>query len=144
VLGAAAEEARRLGHGSVGPEELLLSLFAPAGAVAAQVLAELGIARAEVERQLREAGGGPASPGAPDGEAEPGVRPYTPAAVDLLRGSVEEALRLGHNYVGTEHLLLALARHSESAASRVLIALGGSHDAVREKTLSALAEHRKS
>jgi hypothetical protein len=105
VVARAGEEAHGRGDGAVGPEHLTLALFADRKSLAAQVLAGAGVQRAAVEGRI--------GPARPDGEtAKAGFRPD---GVEALRATVEEALLLGHNYVGTEHLLLALARDPESA-----------------------------
>ena len=136
VLGAAAEAARGLGHGVVGPGHLLLALFEPKEALAAQVLAEAGLTRGACEGPVRaaeeEAGSG-AAPG-PKGEL-----PFSPRTVEVLRGAVEEALLLGHNYIGTEHLLLALYRDPEDGAARVLAGAGAPYDEVRARVVDKLA-----
>ena len=101
VLAAAAEVARGLGHPYVGTEHLLLALYAEPESVAALVLIEAGIDRGAVEQAvLRRAPRREEAPEPP--------RPHTPRAVAAIEGTVREALALGHNYVGTEHLLLAL------------------------------------
>ena len=102
ALLAAAEAARSLGHNYVGTEHVLLGLFEPAGGVAAQVLDEEGITRATVEEQIL--GAVPRSPATVAG-VDP---PYTPRATKAIERAAAEALSLGHNYVGTEHLLLSL------------------------------------
>jgi hypothetical protein len=120
VLAGAAEAARGLGQAQVGPEHLLLALFEPRQSVAAQALLASGVTRAEVEARVL-------SLGEPARSATGGTEapvPFTPAAVEVLRGAVVEALQLGHNYIGTEHLLLALYRDEESIAARALVALG--------------------
>lgn len=100
VVARASEEAQSRGDGAVGPEHLTLALFADRKSLAAQILAAAGVERPAVEQRL-----GPASPARDDTE-----RGFRRGAVEALRAAVEEALLLGHNYVGTEHLLLALVR----------------------------------
>jgi hypothetical protein len=124
ALRDAGEQARGLGQRVVGTEHLLLALFEPAEALAAQVLREAGIVRsAVVERVARET----ETSGAP----VTGAVPFSGRAVEALRNSVEEALKLGHNYIGTEHLLLALFDDVESPAAKLLQALGESYDDVK-------------
>jgi hypothetical protein len=115
----AADEAAALGHGFVGTEHLLLALFAPPEALGAQVLAEAGLTHEKCRAELRKLIGEVPVPPGPAGE-----RPYTARALEALRGAVEEALALGHNYVGTEHLLLALFRDPSSVAAQALAGLG--------------------
>ena len=135
VLGDAAEQARRLGHQVVGSEHLLLALFEPVDALAAQVLREAGIRRAEVEtRVVTTSEPGPA-------EAAEQI-PYTPRAIGVLRRSVEEALQLGHNYIGTEHLLLALIEETDALSSKILVSLGTSYDDVKDRLTRKLAALR--
>jgi hypothetical protein len=134
ALQRASEEAAALGHGWVGTEHLLLALFGPPEALAARVLAGAGIThdacRAEVGRLI----GTTTLPPGPAGE-----RAYTPRAIEVLRGTVEEALLLGHNYVGTEHLLLALFRDPGTAAARTLAALGVTREDVVARITDLLA-----
>jgi ATP-dependent Clp protease ATP-binding subunit ClpA len=149
VLGDAVEQARRLGQSSVGTEHLLLALFSPLEALAAQVLHEAGVRSSAVEAELAGAGAGGGAGGAAGGGAggagagggagtgagsgggaQPGGEPisgqigYAPAARTALRNAVDEALGLGHNYVGTEHLLLALFDEPGGVAARILVSLG--------------------
>jgi hypothetical protein len=131
VLGQSVEEAHRLGHSFVGTEHLLLALFDSTDGVAAQVLSEAGIKRSMVETQvlvLIKRGTG----------SEEGELPFTPRAKGVLRDAVGEALRLGHNYVGTEHLLLGLFNDTDAVAAKVLIGLGASYDPLRARTIQML------
>jgi ATP-dependent Clp protease ATP-binding subunit ClpA len=132
VLGGAAAEARSLGCGHVGTEHLLLALFEPPESVAAQMLAGAGISRSACEERVRSRTE-KSSPG-PKGEL-----PYTPSAMEVLRGSVEEALRLGHNYVGTEHLLLALFRDPDDPVAETLAAVGAGYDDMKQRLTEAIA-----
>jgi hypothetical protein len=134
VLAHAEQEAQRLGHAFVGTEHLLLALFDAPEGLAAQVLAAAGLTRATVETQvvtLIKPGSGPVG----------GKLPFTPRAKAAVRSAVEEALRLGHNYVGTEHLLLGLLADGESVAAKVLSQLGATEDVIRVRTDDALREH---
>jgi ATP-dependent Clp protease ATP-binding subunit ClpA len=120
-----------LGHSFVGTEHLLLALFDSTDGVAAHVLGEAGIKRSMVETQvlaLIKRGTG----------SEEGELPFTPRAKGVLRDAVGEALRLGHNYVGTEHLLLGLFSDTDAVAAKVLIGLGASYDALRARTIQML------
>ncbi len=134
VLTHAEEEARGLGHGFVGTEHLLLALLGVPEGLGAQVLAAAGITRASVETQvlaLIKPGTGP----------EGGKLPFTPRAKAAVRSAVEEALRLSHDYVGTEHLLLGLLSDGESVAAKVLSELGATEDVIRARTDDALREY---
>jgi len=130
VLADAGEQARALRHPSVGGEELLLALFEPAEALAAQVLRDAGIDRQTVLDRIAT---GPEGSGPTAGAAVP----FSPSAIEVLRGSVQEALQLGHNYVGTEHLLLAL--FEDDAASALLVAAGGSRQDILRRVSDKLA-----
>ena len=133
VLAQSAEEAQRLGHGFVGTEHLLLALFEVPDGLAARVLAAAGITRADVETQVLariKSGSGP----------EGGKLPFTPRAKAAVRGAVEEALRLGHDYVGTEHLLLGLLTDGESVAAQVLSNMGATAESIGARTDEALRE----
>jgi hypothetical protein len=136
VLGGAAEEARALDHGFVGSEHLLLGLFEQGASLAAQVLADAGITRSACEAQVLARIGRGAGPVTYE-------RPFTPRALEVLRGAVEEALRLGHNYIGTEHLLLAMFRDPESLAAIILAAVGATHDDIRDRVVEKVTRlHR--
>ncbi|MDI7276545.1 MAG: ATP-dependent Clp protease ATP-binding subunit, partial [Anaerolineae bacterium] len=129
----AQEEALRLGHTCIGTEHLLLGLLREGEGVAARVLADLGLslsrARDAVERYT---GRGTRTPG---GRVE--LAPSTKHVIEL---AVDEARRLGHHYIGTEHLLLGLSREAEGMAVGILEALGVTLDQVRERTMQALRE----
>ncbi|HOW27237.1 MAG TPA: ATP-dependent Clp protease ATP-binding subunit [Elusimicrobiota bacterium] len=134
VILIAQEEAKRLNHDYVGTEHLLLGLIALGEGVAAQVLANLGVdarrVRAEIEKIV----------GTGDNVMLLGEIPFTPRAKKVLELGVEEAQQMGHNYVGTEHLLLGLIREEEGVAARVLENLGVRLDVVREEIISLLGE----
>jgi ATP-dependent Clp protease ATP-binding subunit ClpC len=121
---AAQDEARSLGHNYIGTEHLLLGLLAEPDGIAGRVLAQLGIAaegtRADVEQVV---GRGDSSPS--------GHIPFTPRAKKVLELSLREALQLGHNYIGTEHILLGLVREGEGVAAQVLTRRGAALDRVR-------------
>ena len=137
VLADAREQARRLRHPTVGTEELLLALFEPAEAVAAQVLGEAGIERTAVVELVPAGSEAVAS----DPTA---AMPYSPPAVDVLRRAVQEALQLGHNYIGTEHLLLALFDDSttDAGASAILHGFGADYDDFKRRVVDKLAGFR--
>ena len=132
VMGLANKEAQRFNHEYIGTEHILLGLIKEGSGVAANVLRNLEIdlrkIRLEVEKIVQSG---------PDTVAM-GKLPYTPRAKKVIELAFEEARSLGHNYVGTEHLLLGLLREQEGVAARVLINLGVRLDDVREEVLNLL------
>ncbi len=132
VILLAKEEAKRFNHDYIGTEHLLLGLVREGEGVAAAVLASLGLnsdkIRFEVEKLVKP---GPAT-------IISGDIPFTPKAKKAIELSMEEARSLGHNYIGTEHLLLGLIREGEGVASQVLINLGLDLDKVRMEVMSVL------
>jgi ATP-dependent Clp protease ATP-binding subunit ClpC len=134
VIIIAQEEAKRLNHDYVGTEHLLLGLVALGEGVAAKVLANLGVdlrrVRAEVEKIV----------GTGENVMLLGEIPFTPRAKKVLELAVDEAQTLGHNYVGTEHLLLGLLREEEGVAARVLENLNIKINDVREEILVLMDE----
>jgi ATP-dependent Clp protease ATP-binding subunit ClpA len=130
VLRAAAESAHVLGHREVGTEHLLLGLFEPSGGIAAKVLDEAGITRADAENRIRSA-----APPASLTVEDPPVGARAAAAIE--RAAVV-APSLGHNYVGTEHLLLALFDDPEGLAATVLADLGAQREEFRSQILQKL------
>ncbi len=135
ALGQSEIEARRLGHGFVGTEHLLLALLELTDGLAFRVLDELGISKSRAEEQIL----GLIKRTTP---AEEGKLPFTPRAKAVLRRAMEEAVELGHNYIGTEHILLGLFGDEDSIAAKVLGDLGASYDFVRARTLEILDEYR--
>lgn len=136
VIGQTETEAHRLGHGFVGTEHILLALFEVTDGLAMRVLDAVGISKSMVDVQvLQLIERGTASEG--------GKLPFTPRAKAVLRGAVEMALQLGHNYIGTEHLLLGLVGDEDSVAAKVLSALGASYDVMKDRTLELLAGYGK-
>ena len=131
----AREEALLLRHDQVGTEHLLLGLLYEGEGVAAHVLESLGISPQDVRGQVDEIIGPGQSP--PRGDI-----PFTPAARRVLRLSLQESLRLGHRYIGTEHLLLGLLGEAEGVAAQVLNRLGADQARVRDRTLDLLAGRR--
>ena len=129
----AQEEARRLGHNFVGTEQILLGLIGEGTGVAAKVLKSMGVnlkdARVEVEKIIGRGSGFVAV-----------EIPFTPRAKRVLELSLEEARQLGHNYIGTEHLLLGLIREGEGVAARVLENLGVDLTKVRTQVIRMLGE----
>lgn len=133
VIMLAQEEARRLGHNFVGTEQILLGLIGEGTGVAAKVLKSMGVnlkdARVEVEKIIGRGSGFVAV-----------EIPFTPRAKRVLELSLEEARQLGHNYIGTEHLLLGLIREGEGVAARVLENLGVDLSKVRTQVIRQLGE----
>jgi ATP-dependent Clp protease ATP-binding subunit ClpA len=125
------EEARRLNHNYVGTEHLLLGLVSEGQGVAAKALESLGISLEAVRAQVEEIIG--------QGQWAPtGHIPFTPRAKKVLELSLREATQLGHNYIGTEHLLLGLIREGEGVAAQVLVKLGGDLSRVRQQVIQLL------
>ena len=122
VVVLAQEEARMLNHNYIGTEHILLGLIREGEGVAAKALESLGISQEAVRQQVGEIIG--------QGQHAPaGHIPFTPRAKKVLELSLREALALGHNYIGTEHILLGLIREGEGVAAQVLVKLaGGSSD----------------
>ena len=131
----AQEEARLLRHNYIGTEHLLLGLLREDQGVAAKALTSLGIAPDEVRDQVVEIIG--------HGELAPaGPIPYTPRSKKVLELSMREALRLGHGYIGTEHILLGLLREGEGMAALVLVKLGCDFTRARDTVLRLLNDPR--
>jgi ATP-dependent Clp protease ATP-binding subunit ClpC len=132
VIYLAREEAARLQHDYIGTEHLLLGVIREGEGIAATVLNNLGVdldhIRQAVENMVSSSGG----------TMTIGEIPFTPRAKRVLELAVEEARSLGHNYVGTEHLLLGLIREGEGVAAKVLLELGVDRKRVREETLKLL------
>jgi ATP-dependent Clp protease ATP-binding subunit ClpC len=117
VVVLAQEEARMLNHGHIGTEHLLLGLVHEGEGVAARALESLNISLPAVRREVEEIIG--------RGERPPsGHIPFTPEAKQALELSLRESNQLGHNYIGTEHLLLGLLREGEGVAAQVLVKMG--------------------
>jgi hypothetical protein len=133
ALRAASEEAHALGHNYVGTEHLLLGLFEPAGGIAAQVLAEVRVTKTKVAERIAKR-----VPLVPQ-VAQTGAPAFTPRATRCRDRAHAEALALGHNYIGTEHLLLALFDDGDSLAAQVLEALGARRDEVRASIIQLLS-----
>ena len=117
VVVLAQEEAKMLNHNYIGTEHLLLGLIHEGEGVAAKSLESLDISLDAVREQVQEIIG--------QGQQQPtGHIPFTPRAKKVLELSLREALQLGHNYIGTEHILLGLIREGEGVAAQVLVKLG--------------------
>ncbi len=132
VIVLAQDEARDLGHHFVGPEHLLLGLLAEGDGTAAQVLESLGISLEEAHDQVEEIAG--PGQGTPTGRI-----PFTPPAKRVLERALREALQLGHQYIGTEHLLLGLLAEGDGTTAQVLAGRGAGYALVRERVVAVLA-----
>jgi ATP-dependent Clp protease ATP-binding subunit ClpC len=131
VVVFAQDEARALRHNYIGTEHILLGLLRQQESLAAEVLASLGVEFGEVREQVgRIIGQG--------GEVTAGQIPFTPRAKRVLEVSLKEARELGHNYIGTEHLLLGLARENEGVAARILLDDGVDANTIRGAVLEVL------
>jgi ATP-dependent Clp protease ATP-binding subunit ClpC len=131
VVSLAQEEARRLDHGYIGTEHILLGLIREGDGVAARALESLGISLDAVRQQVEEIiGRGQQAPS--------GHIPFTPRAKKVLELSEREALQLGHNYIGTEHILLGLIREGDGVAAQVLVKLGADLNRVRQQVILLL------
>ena len=134
VIMLAQEEARRLGHNFVGTEQILLGLIGEGTGIGPKVLKSMGVnlkdARVEVEKIIGRGSGFVAV-----------EIPFTPRAKRVLELSLEEARQLGHNYIGTEHLLLGLIREGEGVAARVLENLSVDLSKVRSQIIRSLGEN---
>jgi ATP-dependent Clp protease ATP-binding subunit ClpC len=132
VLVLAQEEARQLHHNFIGTEHILLGLVAEGHGVAARALLALDVSGDDVRAQVEEIVGRAAAP-------ITGSPPFTPRAKKVLELSLREALQLGHNYIGTEHILLGLVREGEGVASQVLSSLGVDLGRLRHEVVLLLA-----
>jgi ATP-dependent Clp protease ATP-binding subunit ClpA len=134
VVVLAQEEARLLNHNYIGTEHLLLGLIHEGEGVAAMVLESLGISLEAVRAQVEEIIG--------QGQSAPtGHIPFTPRAKKVLELSLREATQLGHNYIGTEHILLGLIREGEGVAAQVLVKLGADLSSVRQQVIQVLSSY---
>ncbi|MEJ5913905.1 ATP-dependent Clp protease ATP-binding subunit [Pseudokineococcus sp. 1T1Z-3] len=135
VVVLAQEEARMLNHNYIGTEHILLGLIHEGEGVAAKALESLGISLDSVREQVQEIIG--------QGQQAPsGHIPFTPRAKKVLELSLREALQLGHNYIGTEHILLGLIREGEGVAAQVLVKLGADLNRVRQQVLQLLSGYQ--
>jgi len=136
VVVLAQEEARMLNHNYIGTEHILLGLIHEGEGVAAKALESLGISLEGVRQQVEEIIG--------QGQQAPsGHIPFTPRAKKVLELSLREALQLGHNYIGTEHILLGLIREGEGVAAQVLVKLGADLNRVRQQVIQLLSGYGK-
>ncbi|HEY8703418.1 MAG TPA: Clp protease N-terminal domain-containing protein, partial [Gaiellaceae bacterium] len=135
VVVLAQDEARALKHNYIGTEHILLGLLREEEGLAARVLESLDITVEEVRAQVaRIVGQGD--------EVTTGQIPFTPRAKKVLELSLREALQLGHNYIGTEHILLGLIREGEGVAAQVLVKLGADLNRVRQQVIQLLSGYQ--
>ncbi|MGY5319877.1 ATP-dependent Clp protease ATP-binding subunit [Neomicrococcus lactis] len=135
VVVLAQEEARMLNHNYIGTEHILLGLIHEGEGVAAKALEAMSISLGAVREQVQETIG--------QGQQAPsGHIPFTPRAKKVLELSLREALQLGHNYIGTEHILLGLIREGEGVAAQVLVNLGADLGRVRQQVIQLLSGYQ--
>lgn len=130
VLSLAQEEAVRLGHNNIGTEHILLGLIREGDGIAAKALIALGLGLEKIQDEVEALIG--------RGQEQPTNIAYTPRAKKVIELSMDEARKLGHTYVGTEHILLGLIREGEGVAARVLNNLGVSLNKARQQVLQLL------
>jgi ATP-dependent Clp protease ATP-binding subunit ClpC len=131
VVVLAQEEARMLNHNYIGTEHILLGLIHEGEGVAAKALESLGISLEAVRQQVEDIIG--------QGQQAPsGHIPFTPRANKVLELASKEGLQLGHNYIGTEHILLGLIREGEGVAAQILVKLGADLNRVRQQVIQLL------
>jgi ATP-dependent Clp protease ATP-binding subunit ClpC len=134
VVVLAQEEARHLQHNYIGTEHILLGLIHEGEGVAARTLESLGISHEAVRQQVEEVIG--------RGQyASSGHIPFTPRAKKVLELGLREAIQLGHNYIGTEHILLGLIREDDGVAAQVLVRLGADLNRTRQQVIEVLHGH---
>lgn len=137
VVVLAQENARAQKHGFIGTEHVLLGLLQEEHGIAAQALVALGVTRDRVVAQVVRING--------KGEEDPPPQiPFTPRAKKVLELALREALALGHNYIGTEHILLALTRENEGVAKRILMDLDTESEQIRNEVIRLLSGKQKS
>jgi ATP-dependent Clp protease ATP-binding subunit ClpC len=135
VVVFAQEEARFFKHNYIGTEHILLGLLREEEGVAARVLGSLEITAEDVRAQIEQIVG-------VGEEATAGQIPFTPRAKKVLELALREALAIGHNYIGTEHILLGLVRENEGVAARIMLDLGADAQRVREEVINVLGPLR--
>ena len=132
VLSLAHQEAERMRHNYIGTEHLLLGLIREEGGVAGRVLRELGLEAERVQEMVERLTG--------PGQYRGGKLDLSPGTQQVLEYAVEEARRMGHHYIGTEHLLLGLVRYGEGVAMDVLRKMGVTPEQIRRQTRRVLQE----
>ncbi|MBH0231744.1 ATP-dependent protease ATP-binding subunit ClpC [Halobacillus yeomjeoni] len=133
VLALAQEEAVRLGHNNIGTEHILLGLVSEGEGIAAKALTALGLESTKIQQEVEKLIG--------KGDKVSQTIHYTPRAKKVIELSMDEARKLGHSYVGTEHILLGLIREGEGVAARVLNNLGVSLNKARQQVLQLLGNN---
>ncbi len=136
ALAHANDEARAMNHNYIGTEHVLLALFDTNGGVSDRVLQDLGITHDAMVREIKTMIGRGASP-------VTGQQPLTPRTKKVLEEAVNAAVGLGHNYVGTEHLLVALFRGQDGVAKRLLETRGATETVVRQKVVEELLRSKR-
>ena len=136
VMVLAQDEARLLDHDFIGTEHILLGLIHEGEGVAAKSLESLGIGLEAVREKVAATVG-------PVGRATTGSPPFTPRTKKVLELSLREALQLGHNYIGTEHMLLGLVREGEGVGAQVLVSLGADLSRVRQQVIQLLSGYQQ-
>jgi Clp amino terminal domain, pathogenicity island component len=134
VVVLAQEEGRRLNHGHIGTEHILLGLLREGEGIAATALQSLGVSLEAARNSVERITGRGTT-------LESGHIPFSPRAKKVLELSLREALQLGHNYIGTEHILLGLIREGQGLAAQIMVQLGADLPRLREQTLSILSGH---
>jgi ATP-dependent Clp protease ATP-binding subunit ClpC len=134
AVALAQDEARELGHEAVGPEHILLGVLDEGGNLALEVLEALEVEPDDLRSELMASMEGPS-------EKAPGQVRFAPVAKKVLQAALREALGLGHNYIGCEHLLLGLVVTEEGLASKVLRRMGVELRTTRRTVMTALVEH---
>lgn len=137
VLVIAQDEARALGHDFLGSEHMALALLQEGGGIAAKAMDQLGLEAESLRQRVSEA-----APPEGAGEGSAHAPPFTPDAKKSLESSLREALALGHDYIGTEHLLLGLIREPQGRGARVLVGSGLQLEDVRAAVLQFLSPPR--
>ena len=132
VVVLAEEEARMLGHNWIGTEHLLLGLLRQGDSVAVQALVPLGISLQPVRQEVEEITG-------PIRQVPSEVISFTPRSKKVLELALRESLRLGHDYIGPEHILLGLIRERDGVAAQVLVKLGAELSGVREQVIDLIS-----
>jgi ATP-dependent Clp protease ATP-binding subunit ClpC len=136
VVVLAQEEARMRNHSFIGTEHILLALIDEGDGTGAKALESLGIRRDAVRQQVEEIIG--------QGQHAPsGHIPFTPRAKQVLELSLRESVQLGHDYIGTEHILLGLIREGDGVAAQVLVKLGADLDRVRQQVIQLISTWRE-
>jgi Clp amino terminal domain, pathogenicity island component len=135
AVAAAQDEARKGKYAALEPEHLVLGLLGQPDTLAARAFTDLGVSAEAIRTAVTTRG--------TEKKAARGHMPISPAANTVLQHVLGEALRLGHNYVGTEHILLGVLSDDQAPAARALIGLGVSHDAVEQWVVATLAQYQQ-